>query len=77
MINKNNELEWTGADGTKHFMPISAVEEELKRVYDEWPCGYDEMESSLRTWKNMALSAAMGDQMVIKQILEIFSDQKE
>lgn len=44
MVNKKlPELEWTGADGALHSMPVAAATQDLKRVYDRYGFGITEM----------------------------------
>jgi hypothetical protein len=50
------EIEWTGEDGTLHHMPLDVVIQELKRVYDAWPMGIEELEASQAAWRRVALA---------------------
>lgn len=53
---RSREIEWRGKDGTLHYMPLRSMVDDMRRVYDDWLGGLDELESSLDGWKRKAES---------------------
>lgn len=52
----NDVVTWTDEDGVTHYMHIVGVREHLKRFYDEWPGGWDEVEAEQRTQRAVGVS---------------------
>lgn len=48
------KVEFTDQWGCQHSMSPAAAAEAIREVYDEWPGGLDEIESSQTQWKRIA-----------------------
>lgn len=49
-------LEWEDKWGCKHTVTYGRAKELLQEFYNEWPGGFEEIESCINHWRNIAIS---------------------
>lgn len=53
-LKTHDAIEWVDEFGATHRMPAAAATDLLRRLFDEWPDGLDEIEASVRSWRERA-----------------------